>query len=252
MKTSKTPISENGEAVSLFSQEDSHAKDSQLQDLDLESRMTVSSGLKCSELLPKSNPLTSLARTLMASSRLYSQDVSLSWQLNPLFSERITSRKREGCSSSSESVTILSEKDIQSSRLSFRLVPSVRLTKGSAFGSSPRELLPTPNFYDYNTTWSEEAKETCLERRAQEGKTCYPQKFNCLRQLARDRVLPEPKRDWDGSLPTDVESSVDYLLHKCPPNDGGASQKLSPLFTAEMMGFDPLWTLLPFLSTDGA
>lgn len=53
-------------------------------------------------------------------------------------------------------------------------------------------LLPTPNACDYNTTWSEEAKQECLRRRAEEGKEAYPSKFNSLRQLARENLLPTP------------------------------------------------------------
>ena len=56
-----------------------------------------------------------------------------------------------------------------------------------------RELLPTPNTTDYNTAWSEEAKEACLKRRAQEGKAAYPMKFNSLRQRAREMLLPTPQ-----------------------------------------------------------
>ena len=54
------------------------------------------------------------------------------------------------------------------------------------------DMLPTPNACDYNTTWSEEAKQTCLERRAAEGKTSFPSKFNSLRQMAREERLPTP------------------------------------------------------------
>jgi hypothetical protein len=52
--------------------------------------------------------------------------------------------------------------------------------------------LPTPNTYDYNTTQDEESKQRTLERRAEEGKTCYPSRFNALRQLAREDRLPYP------------------------------------------------------------
>jgi hypothetical protein len=53
-------------------------------------------------------------------------------------------------------------------------------------------LLATPNACDYNTTWSDEAKEECLRRRAEEGKLAYPSKFNSLRQQAREGLLPTP------------------------------------------------------------
>ena len=53
-------------------------------------------------------------------------------------------------------------------------------------------ILPTPNACDYNTTWTEEAKQACLERRKQEGKTAYPSKFNALKQMAVEGLLPTP------------------------------------------------------------
>ncbi len=110
-----------------------------------ERRTCVSSGLKCSELLRKSDPLTFLVKTCLESSRMYSPAVSLRWKPKRLCLERITTRLREGSSSSRESVRTLSVRDIPSSRLSFQLVPSVRRTGETACGSSPSALMMTPS-----------------------------------------------------------------------------------------------------------
>ncbi len=72
-------------------------------------------------------------------------------------------------------------------------VPTSRGTLGQQARMGKLDaLLPTPNACDYNTTWSEEAKMECLERREKEGKTAFPSKFNSLRQLAREELLPTP------------------------------------------------------------
>ena len=55
------------------------------------------------------------------------------------------------------------------------------------------DLLPTPNTYDYNTTQDEESKQRTLKRRAEEGKMAFPSRFNALRQLAREELLPTPR-----------------------------------------------------------
>lgn len=53
-------------------------------------------------------------------------------------------------------------------------------------------ILPTPNAQDWNTEWTPEQKQACLDRRAAEGKTAYPSKFNALKQMAYEGLLPTP------------------------------------------------------------
>ena len=122
-------------------------------------------------------------------------------------------------------------------------------------------LLPTPNACDYNTTWSEEAKQECLRRRAEEGKEAYPSKFNSLRQLARENLLPTPTCNdaTNQSLPKSQETRHDSLVKRILKGDLGISIpkkdghpfRLSPLFTEEMMGFPLMWTSWPFLLESG-
>ena len=85
------------------------------------------------------SPLGSLARTLLESSRWYSPARRLRWQASALCSERIT--RRRSCvsgMSSRQSARTLSVRDIPSSHLLFRLVPSEHRTDGTGCG-----LLPT-------------------------------------------------------------------------------------------------------------
>ena len=109
-------------------------------DSERERTMTATSGRRLSELYMKSDPLGSLARTLLESSRWFSPARRLKWEAKPLFSERVTLReyRSDRSSSSKPSAATLSVKDIPSGRLLFRLVPSEHPTEGTGCG-----LLPT-------------------------------------------------------------------------------------------------------------
>ena len=131
-------------------------------------------------------------------------------------------------------------------------------------------MLPTPNAMDWNTEYTPEQKEACLERRAQEGRTAYPSKFNMLRQMAVEGLLPTPTaRDEKNPSSPDGERIArkmeqGYTIElndlaamgalptpDSSPKTDGQAFRLSPLFTEEMMGFPFGWTTFPFLSPDG-
>lgn len=105
--------------------------------------MTATSGLKLYALYAKSTPLGSLAKTLLASSRWYSQARRLTWVAQAISSTRITYTERSSHSPSAKSSTVLSVRDMPSKRFLFRLVPSERPTGETGFGLS-QGLLPTP------------------------------------------------------------------------------------------------------------
>lgn len=108
-------------------------------------RTAVTSGLTCSAPFTRSGPVGSLVRTLVESSRWYSQVRRLTWDVSPLCSERISLYTASGRNTSSRpSAVILSVKDIPSNRCLFRLVPSVPRTEGTVSG-----LLPTPMASDF-------------------------------------------------------------------------------------------------------
>ena len=132
-------------------------------------RTAVTSGLTCSVPFTRSGPIGLLVRTLVASSRWYSPARRLTWDISPLFSERLSLYTANGRNTSwRPSAEILSVKDIPSSRCLFRLVPSVPRTEGTVYG-----LLPTPMARDYS-----------------------PRGPNCLQ-----KGLPEIIRDSDGDTP---------------------------------------------------
>ena len=145
MKTSRKQTSPLGGAESTSSQGVFRVNPSVVPERDRERTMTVTSGRRCYERYGRYSPLGSLARTLLESSRWYSPAVSLRWEAKPLYSERITRHGKDGSNMSSRpSARTLKTRDIPSSRLLFRLVPSARRTGGTGCGSSQGALLPTP------------------------------------------------------------------------------------------------------------
>ena len=129
------------------SQEVSHASPFPLPAGERARRTAVTSGLTCSVPFTRSGPIGLLVRTLVASSRWYSPVRRLTWDISPLFSERLSLYTASGRSTSwRPSREILSVKDIPSNRYLFRLVPSVPRTEGTVYG-----LLPTPMASDFKT-----------------------------------------------------------------------------------------------------
>lgn len=106
---------------------------------------TVTSGLICLGPSMKSGPIGLSVRMLLVSSRWYSPVRRLRWEVNPLYSERVTLYLKDDSNMLLKPfAVILSMKDIPSNRYLYRLVPSVRLTAGTGFG-----LLPTVTAQDY-------------------------------------------------------------------------------------------------------
>jgi hypothetical protein len=113
-------------------------------------------------------------------------------------------------------------------------VPSVRHIGEIEFGL----LLPTPNAFDYNTPRKEETFKKAQQRHASKGVNLQ----NPLKQMAAMGMLPTPmSADWKGgSTKRKKNSQLTETL--------GISSQLNPRFVAEMMGFPPNWTELPFQS----
>lgn len=229
-------------------------------------RTAVTSGLTCSVPFTRSGPVGLLVRTLVASSRWYSPARRLTWDVSPLYSERISLYTVSGRNTSSRpSAVILSVKDIPSSRCLFRLVPSVPRTEGTVSG-----LLPTPIASDFKVRGSgsqqkglpEIIREMLLptptateihhwqrvERWKRQGRTS-------MHETEDGEKNPNGLTDFldfHGLLPT-----LEHIGRKRKnPRQGGLpdffaqtgrSFQLNPLFVAEMMGFPTSWTVLPFL-----
>lgn len=145
MKTSRQQTSHHGTDVSMCSQAASPVSLFRLLAEGGERLTTATSGRKCYEQSGKCSPLSSLVKTLLESCRWYNQAVKLEWRAQPMRLERVTNYTRSvNCSSQRPSAETSKKKDIPSSRLLFRLVPSAHRTDETECGSSPNGLLPTP------------------------------------------------------------------------------------------------------------
>ena len=123
----------------MYSPQDFHVSPSAWPDSERERMMTATSGRRLSEQFTKSSLLGLLARTLLESSRWFSPARRLKWEAVPLCSEKVT--EKEYCygknTSSKPCAVTLSEKDMKSGRLLFRLVPSERPIEETACGLFP-------------------------------------------------------------------------------------------------------------------
>ena len=251
---------------STSSQEVFHASPFPLPAGERVRRTAVTSGLTCSVPFTRSGPIGLLVRTLVASSRWYSPARRLTWDISPLFSERLSLYTANGRNTSwRPSAEILSVKDIPSSRCLFRLVPSVPRTEGTVSG-----LLPTPIASDFKVrgpgsqqkglpeiiremllptpTATEIHHWQRVERWKRQGRTS-------MHETEDGEKNPNGLTDFldfHGLLPT-----LEHIGRKGKnPRQGGLpdsfaqtgrSFQLNPLFVAEMMGFPTSWTVLPFL-----
>ena len=240
---------------------DSPASRSAWPDSERERMMTVTSGHRLSERFTKSDPLGSLARTLLESSRWFSPARRLKWETVSLCSTKITYTERSSNTSSKPSAKTLSMKDTPSSRLLFRLAVSARPTAETAYGLLPTVqtqglkqcnaqdktefmllgLLPTPMSTD-----AEGGARNLQENRTKNGFS--PQ----IKDLGKAGLLPTPTAQ-DGKNSTLPPSQKDRdtlpgcVVKNCQHTDGQTSQ-LNPLFVAEMMGFPSDWLVSPFQS----
>ena len=240
-------------------------------------RTAVTSGLTCSVPFTRSGPIGLLVRTLVASSRWYSPVRRLTWDVSPLFSERLSLYTASGRSTSwRPSREILSVKDIPSNRYLFRLVPSVPRTEETVYG-----LLPTPMASDFKTRGAGSAQKGLpeviregllptptameihhwqrVERWKRQGRVSMHESEDGEKNpnglvdfLDFYGLLPTPTaRDWKGA-PTleNFERKGKNPQQGSLPDffaQTGRSFQLNPLFVAEMMGFPVSWTVLPFL-----
>ena len=191
MKTSRQQTSQSGKDKSTFSREASLASLSAQQGSDLERTMTATSGQRCYESSGRYSPLSSLVRTLLASSRWYSPARRLRWDARTLCSKRITYTERSSSSPSMPSVRTLSMRDMSSSRLLFRLVPSVRPTSETECGSSQEGMFP----HLLLTPCTREFCEDPASMRARAKRNGYKNgtKYNSLlSQVVYSDILPTP------------------------------------------------------------
>ena len=118
-------------------------------------------------------------------------------------------------------------KGTKSNRFYFQLAVSTLPTEGTEYGSAPSEILPTPTAHQQNTQFKQ-------------GGTCLQAHF------VKKGMLPTPNAaDHPGkNTGKRNEDSIPKRIREA----GGQTSQLNPRFVAEMMGFPPNWTELPFQS----
>ena len=320
IQTSERLISENGEEKSMSLQEGCLVNHFLSQVKEREQRTTVISGLRCSESYKRSGPIGALLRTLLASSRWYSPVRRLKWEVNPLYSERVSLYLKDSSNMLLKPFAlILNVKDIPSSRYLYRLAVSVRLTAEIGFGLLPtvtaqdfklrgpnsrqqglpemiREgLLPTPVASDAGVgtvigkndriVMTPKGKIRKVNQKGQywsiglgrmvgllptpranlingcnlgSPELANRNKGNLeevISQWIQEEIIPPPTaRDRKGAASPESLEKRGRIPEKNSLPDffarTGKSFQLNPLFVAEMMGFQPDWTVLPFLNEE--
>jgi hypothetical protein len=214
----------------MFLPEDSHVNHIQAQESDLAKKMNAIYGPKCLDAYERLPRVTSWAKMfaalLIGMEGWYSTKCVLTWKIL----------------------------GIKSRPLLYLRARSMRHINEREFG-----LLPTPLaqcFEQINT----EAYDARMQRIKAKGHTVFTMPLD---QMAIRGILPTPtamdynmtyqeSKEWKGMLPTpqaqDHKASANQNqngIGKMAKQAGNNSQ-LNPRFVAEMMGFPPNWTELPF------
>ena len=222
MKTSNKQISLFTEGKSTSSREDFLANHTVQQGSYWAKNMNVISGQKCLEQFKKFNQPGLWARTfadlLIGMEGWYSMRCKLTWKL----------------------------KGTKYNRLYFQLVPSTLHTDETGFG-----LLPTP------TSVQRDHPERVQKLKESGANTIHSRKQGELRpNSVLDAImfygmLPTPTASSDAKggctrpNPKRQNATLAHAIHGVHGKTGKTSQ-LNPRFVAEMMGFPPNWTELPF------
>ena len=210
MKTSPRQTSLFTEEQLIFSQEGFLVNHTQAQVSDLGKRTSDTSGRICSESFQKLNQPTLWARTFV--------DLLIGM----------------GEWSSKKCALTWKVKGTKYNRYYCQLVPLAHRTEEIEYGS----LLPTPTVFD-----STNASATMKSSQVKEGSM----HSMTLTRMMDKGMLPTPTasdknphwktENWKGN---DLSSHINEAF--------GTRSHLNPRFVAEMMGFPPNWTELPFLS----
>ena len=239
MKTSKKQTLQNTEDRLTLFLVDSLANHTVTLGSEEARKMTVTSGQRCAELFGRYNHVSLWAKMLLGclvgTTEWYSTKLLLTWKM----------------------------KDMRHKRFLFQLVPRMPHTEEIEFS-----LLPTPMAQNRETTldktlerkekYGGEKRAMYLENYAVMELLPTPRvkghgnshqriedgKIDDLTTMAKRGMLPTPRqRDWKGceryrnDIPSFIEDKLKII---------GKTSQLNPLFVAEMMGFPPNWTVLPF------
>lgn len=239
-----------GEQMTLFSQVASRdpANRTLKQESDLVKKMNATCGRRCLEQLERFNHVTlwgkMLAESLVGQGDWYSRRCKLTWKMRGTkygrmyFQLAVSMPPIEGIGFGLLPTVKASDADGNSRKLTDG--KNISKTTGKQYGVSINQLavsnmLPTPQSRDYKGP----------QGRSYSG-------------VAQDlpgtiqKLYPTPAtRDWKGARSTEaLERSGRTETNSLPDafHQPGKTSQLNPLFLAEMMGFPPDWTELPFLN----
>ena len=243
MKTSQKQTSLFTEDQLTYSQADSHANHIRQQENDLGKRTSAISGLKCSEQFKRLTQPTLWAKMfvdlLIGTGEWSSKKCALTWKLvgtkyNRYYCQLVPSVRHIEETEFGSLLPTPQASDfvttVQNNNFSLR-----HLEHNSGWVKN-KGLLPTPTTFDYNTPRKEETFLKAKERHLKKGVNLQ----NPLKQMAAMGMLPTPMvADWKGS--SKKRKGNTQLTETL-----GVSSQLNPRFVAEMMGFPPNWTELPF------
>ena len=221
----------------MSSREDSPANRSASLESERELTITATSGRKCCELyasLPLAGSWAKMfLELLIGRTDWYSSRCALIWKM----------------------------KATRCSRILFRLVPSMRPTEETECGSSPTEgMLPTVVTQGLKYC-NEKGQSAFVPPMLLPTPTTNDSTNSSIppSQIKRDNLsgaylrgmLPTPRSQGEECYKSRAERkgnecAMSYLESNIQFQTGSDSQ-LNPLFVAEMMGFPPDWTLVPFL-----
>lgn len=227
----------------------SHANHSALPGSEAAQRTTVISGQRCYALYRKLTPLGLLVKMLLESSVWHSKLVHLKWKAEPLAEEKIRtislqySHDKKSCCSTLY-VKTLSAKLTKSSRLLFRLLPSMPDTGETEYG-----LWPTPT-----------ASNATQGPNIPDGK----RGATLVGILKRPGLWPTPRTndaEKRGNFANDVRNGLPAAVkfwptpNACSGNNSGRLDEwegrgqLNPTWVEWLMGYPEGWTDLEHLET---
>ncbi|MEJ5993253.1 hypothetical protein WG904_02390 [Pedobacter sp. Du54] len=265
MTTSFNSVQLSLEEALTSSAEDFPASHSARPESGRAKRMTVTSSQRLAELLQKHGPSGSFLKTLLDCSVFSNQTVYLKWKSKRLsfFVRTTISRRTAQSSDSSEGLSEASFqrsvpqdmyyrnlKTAHQSFCVFRLLPSTPRTKGTGSG-----LLPTPTATEMSNnsaTLSEVMEQRQLGDRKNDkgnGGQVSLTDFLVYYTLLDQSNAYIPRQEF---TPVSILERLKIRLPKAEQIGktkfpAGKSGQLNPRFVAEMMGFPPNWTELPFL-----
>ena len=219
------------------------------QENDLAKKMTVTSGLKCLEQLERFPRATSWAKTfaalLIGTGDWYSTRCKLIWKLKATKSHRfyfqlVPSTPRTdgigfGLLLTPSTVDIVPDKERKKKRTEYRASVGRQWTAGSLTEQVFHGMIPTPTAMDA-TSATATMKSTQVKEGSMHSMTLT--RLLCTPTAQASRGNTSDKRG-KGNL-TDQIAEMDLTTSK--------TSQLNPQFVAEMMGFPPNWTELPFQS----